>query len=117
MSRKNDHDLTDDDRRHLRGKLPAHIRELLPRDATAAAKETRFLMETAARLHAEADMLLAAHKLRKARGEAATVDEVSARNQILTRKVEALKTTCSEKDEQIMRLRSLPAQAVHSGGQ
>lgn len=112
--RKSNELLTDEDRQAMRAKLPKQSRDLLPRDVSTLRKQTQFYAEVAAAHHAEADMLLAEQEVRRARGEAATAEELRAREAILGRKVVVLEATCREKDEELMHLRSLPAQAVHS---
>jgi hypothetical protein len=109
MLKKNDEDL-----REFRAKLPKQVRDLLPRDLAGMEDDTRKMQAVTARLNVEADLLLAADRLRYQQGE--TVDASELREELTRerRQREAIETMSREKDEEIMRLRSIPAQVVHS---
>ena len=107
-------ELSEDRVKAVRAKLPPAVREMLPRDLSGMEEDTRVLSAIAARMNSEADVLLAANRLRYEQGE--TADASALREELARerRQREAIETMSREKDEEIMRLRSIPAQAVHS---
>lgn len=111
--RKNN-ELTDEDRRKFRASLPKEARDVVHRDVTESVKRAAYYSEVAAEARAETEMHLATQALRKARGEAATSEELRARNSVLESRLNAIEVESRELREDNNRLRSIPAQAVHS---
>lgn len=107
-------ELSEDRVKAVRAKLPQAVRDMLPRDLSGMEEDTRVLSAIAGHMNAKADVLLAANRLRYEQGE--TADASTLRDELARerRQREAIETMSREKDEEIMRLRSIPAQAVHS---
>lgn len=107
-------ELSEDRVKAVRAKLPQAVREMLPRDLSGMEDDTRVLGAIAARMNAEADVLLAANRLRYERGETADASQLREQLAAERRRADSLEVQSREKDEAINRLRSIPAQAVHS---
>lgn len=107
-------ELSEDRVKAVRAKLPQAVREMLPRDLSGMEEDTRVLSAIAARMNSEADVLLAANRLRYEQGE--TADASTLREELAREKRQraAIEAKSHEQGEEIMRLRSIPAQAVHS---
>lgn len=107
-------ELSEDRVKAVRAKLPQAVREMLPRDLSTIVEDTEALHLLAARMDAESAALTAAAQLRYKHGE--TVDSSDLREELARekRRADSLEVSNREKDEHIMHLRSIPAQAVHS---
>lgn len=107
-------ELSEDRVKAVRAKLHQSVREMLPRDLSGMEEDTRVLTAIAARMNAEADVLVAADRLRGKHGEVTDASQLRDDLDRERRQRAAIEVENHELREDNNRLRAIPAQAVHS---
>lgn len=118
MSKKdNPYDLTEAEVAFLRGSTVApEVRNYLARQHENLGTKTTSFQKVAAAANAEADAMLAVKRLDGVRGEAVEVAELQAAVESRDKQINGLSAVVDRQKAELLRVKSLPAQVVHSGG-
>ena len=113
--RANPNDLTEDEIEFLRGaKVPDEVKGYLSRQHENIGTKITAYRKVAAAARAECDAILATRDLKELHDEFASAEMARQQASVLAQQNEALESTVSRKDAEIMRLKASPAIAVHS---